>query len=195
MENTPRLETPRLILRRFIPEDLGALYRIYGDEAANRFLPWFPVRTLAEAQALLEERYLAAYARGEGYRYAVCLREDNLPIGYVHVSAEDGHDLGYGLRSDCWGQGIATEAARAVLEQLRLDGVPFVTATHDVRNPRSGGVMRRLGMRYCYSYGEQWQPKDEWVIFRLYQLNLDGRERTYRKYWDGAAVRYVEQGL
>lgn len=55
--------------------------------------------------------------------------------------------------------------------------------------------MRRLGMRYCYSYGEQWQPKDEWVIFRLYQLNLDGRERTYRKYWDGAAVRYVEQGL
>lgn len=194
-ENTPRLETRRLILRRFAPGDEMALLNIYGDETANRFLPWFPLRTLEEAEALLWERYLSAYGQGEGYRYAVCRREDGVPMGYVHVSAGESRDLGYGFRSDCWGHGFATEAASAVVERLRLDGVPFVTATHDVNNPRSGHVMRRLGMRYQYSYGEQWQPKDLWVIFRLYQLNLDGRQRVYRGYWDSASVRYVEQGL
>lgn len=195
MGDTSRLETERLILRRFTPWDVEALLLIYSDEKTNRFLPWFPIRTKAEAERLLRERYLSAYERQEGYGYAVCLREDDRPVGYVHVSPGDSHDLGYGLRSDCWGRGIATEAAGAVLEQLRRDGVPFVTATHDVENPRSGAVMHRLGMRYCYSYGEQWQPKDLWVIFRMYQLNLDGRERVYMHYWDSASVRYVEPGL
>ncbi len=194
MGNTPRLETERLILRRFTPADLEAVLQIYSDRETNRFLPWFPIETQAEAEKLLEEKYLAAYARQEGYGYAVCLRRDNRPVGYVDVSGEASHDLGYGLRSDCWGQGIATEAAAAVVEQLRRDGVPFVTATHDVNNPRSGNVMRRLGMRYCYSYGEQWQPKDIWVIFRLYQLNLDGQERIYPDYWNQAKVRYKEPG-
>ena len=64
----------------------------------------------------------------------MCLREDNLPIGYVHVSAEDGHDLGYGLRSDCWGQGIATEAARAVLEQSEGEDIELVLAPPDLWN-------------------------------------------------------------
>ena len=58
-----------------------------------------------------------------------------------------------------------------------------ITATHDVNNPRSGAVMRRLGMKYCYSYKEQWQPKNFPVVFRLYQLHFDGRDDcVYSKY-------------
>ena len=74
------------------------------------------------------------------------------PIGYIHVASDDSHDLGYGLRREFWHRGIATEAGRAVIEQVRRDGIPYLTATHDVRNPRSGRVMQRLGMRYQYSY-------------------------------------------
>ena len=56
--------------------------------------------------------------------------------------------------------------------------------------------MQRLGMRYCYTYLEQWQPKDIPVHFRMYQLNLDGREdRVYRKYWDMYPVHFVEEGI
>ena len=59
----------------------------------------------------------------------------------------------------------------------------FITATHDVNNPRSGAVMRKIGMKYCYSYVEQWQPKNIRVIFRMYQLNLDGMtDRVYTGY-------------
>lgn len=48
--NTPELRTERLILRKFEEEDLKAIYEIYSDIEVNRFLPWFPVRTMTEAK-------------------------------------------------------------------------------------------------------------------------------------------------
>ena len=195
-ENTPRLETERLILRRFTEGDLPALFAIYSDVEANTFLPWFPLKDPAEAAALYERRYAAVYRQPHGYAWAVCLRADDVPIGYVHVRTEDSCGLGYGLRRQFWGRGIMSEAAGAAVARLRADGLPFITATHDVNNPRSGGVMRRVGMRYQYSYVEQWQPKDFPVTFRMYQLNLDGDEaRVYRKYWAQYPEHFVEAGL
>ena len=83
-----------------------------------------------------------------------------------------------------------------MVEDLKKDGIPYITATHDVKNPRSGGVMRRLGMKYRYSYEERWQPKDLTVTFRMYQLNLDGnRDRVYRGYWDASDVHFVEKDV
>lgn len=194
--NTPTLETERLILRQFTEADLEALFQIYSDEEVNTYLPWFPLCSMEEARAFFEERYQAAYTQPRGYQFAICLRSDNSPIGYVHVDTGESHDFGYGLRREFWHRGIATEAGRAVLEQLKKDGVPYITATHDVRNPRSGGVMRQLGMRYEYSYEEQWQPKGFPVTFRMYQLNLDGQtERVYKKYWDISSVRFRETEL
>ena len=106
---------------------------------------------------------------------------------------EESHDLGYGLRKEYWNQGIVTEAGRAVIERVRKDGIPYLTATHDVKNPASGAVMEKLGMSYQYSYEELWQPKNFLVTFRMYQINLDGQtERVYRKYWEQSEVHFVE---
>lgn len=56
--------------------------------------------------------------------------------------------------------------------------------------------MRKVGMKYCYSYNEQWQPKDFLVTFRMYQLNLDGREdRVYDKYRKLYNMHFVEKNL
>ena len=71
-----------------------------------------------------------------------------------------------------------------VVERLRADGLPFLTATHDADNPKSGAVMERIGMTYRYSYEELWQPKNRLVIFRMYQMDLNGTWPTYRAYWD-----------
>lgn len=114
------------------------------------------------------------YTQPQGYAYAVCLREDSISIGYIKVDMDESHDLGYGFRREFWHRGIVTEAGKAVVEQVKRDGLPYITATHDRNNPRSGNVMRKIGMTYCYSYKEQWQPKNIPVIFRMYQLNLDG---------------------
>ena len=193
--NTPRLETERLVLRRFEPSDLQGFFQIFSDGEVNRFLPWFPVRDLEEAQAFYQQRYAPVYAKAQGYAYAICRKEDNVPIGYVNGETEGARDFGYGLRKEFWGQGIVTEASQAVLAQMKKDGVPFVTATHDRENPGSGRVMQKLGMVYHYSYREQWQPKDIPVVFRLYQLNLDGQERVYQGYWQASKQHFVEEDV
>ena len=194
--NTPRLETDRLILRKFTEDDLEALYYIHSDEEVNRFLPWFPLRNMEDARAFYEERFMSRYREDRAYNYAVCLKDNDYPVGYVNVSMDDSYDFGYGLRRKFWHRGIITEAGKAVIEQLRRDGIPYITATHDVNNPRSGSVMKRLGMKYRYSYEEQWQPKNIQVIFRMYQLNLDGNEnRIYQRYWDNSEVHFIERDV
>lgn len=191
--NTPTLKTERLILRKFTENDLTALYEIYSDKEVNNFLPWFPLTTLEEAREFYNKQYESKYNQECSYNYAICSKEDNYPIGYVNVGTNDSYDFGYGLKKEFWHKGIVTEAGWAVIEQLRKDGIPYITATHDINNPRSGSVMKRLGMHYHYSYEEQWQPKDFSVIFRMYQLNLDGNDsRIYKKYWNNSMVHFVE---
>ena len=141
MSNTPTLETERLILRKFTENDLEALYQIYRDPDVNRFLSWFPLQSMDEARKFFEDRYASLYAEPQAYAYAICLKRGNRPIGYVKVDMAEPHDFGYGLRAEFWHQGIATEAGRAVTAQVKRDGLPYITATHDVNNPRSGGVM------------------------------------------------------
>lgn len=120
-QNTPTLETKRLILRKFTENDIEALFNIYRDEDVNTYLPWYTIKSLKEAKMFFDEKYLAAYRMDKGYRYAICLKIDNVPIGYVNVSVDDHHDLGYGLRKEFWHKGIITEASKAVIEQVKKD--------------------------------------------------------------------------
>ena len=88
-----------------------------------------------------------------------------------------------------------TEAGRAAIAPPRGDGIPYITAAHDVNNLRSGEVMRNLGMQYQYSCEEQRRPKDIPVTFRMYRLNQDGKARVFRKYRDESEIHFVESGL
>ena len=186
--NTPKLTTERLILRR-----IPALFEILKDEEVNTFLPWFPLLSLVEARVFYEKRYRAVYELPQGYRYAVCRKEDDVPVGYIDIKTDASHDLGYGLKKQFWHRGIATEAGRALLDQAKADGLPYVTATHDVRNFRSGAVMQRLGMTYRYSYNELVQPKNEHVTFRMYQINFGGDQNfVFRGY---AEETFIEPGV
>ena len=192
--NTPTLETERLILRKFTEQDMEALFLILQDEEVNKFLPWYPVKSMVETKRFYEERYVSKYTQPQAYAYAICLKEDNYPIGYINVDMGEAHDFGYGLRKEFWHKGIVTEAGRAVVEQVKKDGLPYITATHDRNNPRSGSVMQNVGMRYRYSYEEQWQPKNFPVIFRMYQLNFDGNtDFVYLKYWNESDNHFVEE--
>ena len=61
MENTPALQTERLVLRRFTLEDLEAFYLIGSDKTVNTFLPLFPFATMDEAKTYLRDKYLSSY--------------------------------------------------------------------------------------------------------------------------------------
>ncbi len=88
----------------------------------------------------------------------------------------------------------ATEAGKAVIEQVRKDGLIFITARHEKNNQISVKVMKKLGIKYCYSYEEEWQPKNIIVIFRMYQLNFnENTNYVYKKYWNESKNHSVEQ--
>jgi len=195
LENTPTIKTQRLILRKFRETDVHSFLEIMSDETVNTYLPWFPIATIEEAAAALEERCLSQYQKPSAYHYAICL-EDGIPIGYINVGNEPNHDLGYGLRKEFWHKGITTEAAIAVVSRVKEAGYRFITATHDVNNPRSGEVMKKLGMTYRYSYVEQWQPKNISVTFRMYQINFNASdEATYMGYWETYSTHFIEQSI
>lgn len=193
--NTPYLETDRLILRKFNEDDIDFIFQIYANEKVNTYLPWFPITNLEQATAIFTDKYLEYYQVEKGYRYAICLKQDNLPIGYIHVNVDnDSHDFGYGLLDEYWNNGIITEASQEVLKRLQSDGIKYITATHDRSNSASGKVMKKLGMVYKYSYLEDWQPKDIKVVFRMYQLNFDANdEYIYDRYLKLFANNFIEE--
>ena len=178
------LETARLLLRPFREEDADAFFDLMREREVNAFLPFFAPETREEAKRLLEERFLRGGAEAEGMRYAVTLREDGRWAGYVTADAGEAHDHGYALGRAYWGRGLATEAARAAAERARTAGWPFLTATHDVNNPASGRVMRRIGMTYRDLYRKLGQPKDILATFRFDQLDFGGPAPAWRGYWD-----------
>lgn len=59
--NIPTVETERLILRKFIEEDIEALFLILKEEEVNKFLPWYPVKDVEETKKFYQERYVAKY--------------------------------------------------------------------------------------------------------------------------------------
>lgn len=183
IENTPEIETKRLLLRKFTEQDIEDLLALYGDEEVNQFLPWFPIKSMEEMAKYFWESILPLCKEQTAYFYAITFKTDQKAIGYVHISnIGSSNDLGYALRKEFWHQGITTEACAALVEHLRSRNFPYITATHDRNNPYSGAVMKKIGMTYRYSYWETWQPKNILVAFRMYQLNLDGIERSYMEY-------------
>ena len=196
LDNTPEIETDRLLLRKFTENDADAFFYIMSDEEVNLYLPLFPFKTIEEAKNYLQEKYINEYKNPIGFRYAICLKTDNTPVGYVKLSDDDSYDLGYGLKRNYWHNGIVTEACKALIEQIKKSSIPYITATHDVNNPRSGNVMKKIGMVYQYSYEEQWQPKDKLVTFRMYQLNFSNESgNIYKKYWNKYPVHFIEDNI
>ena len=182
-ENTPTLETDRLILRKFNDNDIDDMFLLYSNEDVNKFLPFFPLKIRNEVENYLYNSILPFYKKDIAYNYAISQKADNRFIGYVHINdIGNSNDIGYALRKEFWHKGITSEACAAIIEQLKKVSFPFITATHDIHNPYSGEVMKKIDMSYRYSYKEQWQPKNILVTFRMYQLNLDGIERTYTEY-------------
>lgn len=198
--NSPKIETERFFLRKFTNEDIIDFHEILSDEIVNTYLPWFLSQTLEDTQRFLEERVYPEYQKEVSYFYAIESKETRKVVGYLDVTdidlKEKCGDMGYGIHREYWGQGIASEVSHALLKQLKKDGFRYVHATCDQKNVASGKVMQKCGMKYMYSYEEQWLPKDILVVFRLYQINLDGNEkRVYKKYWNMYPVHFIEEHL
>ena len=129
------IETKRLVIRKFRPDDAAALYIYLSKEAVVRYEPYDPY-TPEQARREAEFR-----AHSDDF-FAVTLRATGQLIGNLYLSRRDydSMELGF-VFDDIWqGCGYATEAFGTL-------GVHRVTAQCDALNYRSRKLMERLGMR------------------------------------------------
>jgi ribosomal-protein-alanine N-acetyltransferase len=142
------LATRRLVLRPVTTEDYAALQAHWGTPDVLRFLFDGAMLTPAEITEAIEESQRDFAAAGYGL-WLVHERDETALIGTVGLRPLQGLGLEifYSLAPDSWGQGYATEAARAVVERaLGALGLPEVLAEVDEGNTASVAVTRRLGM-------------------------------------------------
>ncbi|MEM9244379.1 MAG: GNAT family N-acetyltransferase [Cyanobacteria bacterium P01_F01_bin.153] len=178
----PILETPRLRLREWQPGDRDLLVAMNADPKVMEFMP--KLATPAESDALLGRihNHFAAH----GYGFWAVERRDHLTdtprpfIGFIGLAVVNfdapftpAVEIGWRLTAEHWGEGLATEGAKAALkfgfETLELKKIVSFTAFH---NRRSWRVMKKLGMQYCSTFEHPKLPIGHPLqLHRLYEIN------------------------
>lgn len=148
------VETERLRLRRFAPDDLDPLARVFAKPEVWQF-PYGRAFSREETAAFLKTQIAEWESCGFGLWIAID-RKDEQVVGYVGLAVPrflpdvlPAVEVGWRFAPEVWGRGFATEGARAALreafETLRLEEVCSLPQT---TNPKSYAVCERLGMRY-----------------------------------------------
>jgi len=153
-QGTVRIETERLILRRFVPEDVEAAFRNWeSDEQVTKFLRWPAHREIATSRKVLGE-WIEQYEKKDFYQWAITIKEEgNEPIGTISVvdinERLDMVHIGYCIGSKWWHRGITSEAFAGIIpfffEEVKVNRIE---ALHDPNNPNSGKVMEKCGLKY-----------------------------------------------
>ncbi len=147
------IETDRAVIRDWRPDEADRFFDIYSRWEVARWLGAHPAAMTerADADVRIERwRDLNAADPVQG-RWAVERRSDGVVAGtviLVRLPDGDGElEVGWHLHPDSWGQGLASEAARAVLARAFDQGVEEVFAVVRPDNAASLAVCRRIGMK------------------------------------------------
>lgn len=164
-----RLQTPRLILREYVPEDFPWLHEIFSDPETMQHYPYSfdEDRTRAWIQRNIH-RY-----RDDGFGlWAVELKSTGRPIGDCGLTLQNIHgtmlpEIGYHIHKDYQKQGYATEAARAC-KRYAFEKYPFeaVYSYMKYTNLASQRVAVKNGMRFVEEYDD---PAN--IITRVYAIS------------------------
>lgn len=143
------IETPRLWLRQFTPDDLNELYSLYINPDLMTYIGK-GIRTKNETQTALSS-IIKHYEHGFGM-WAVIYKDDDKLIGRCGLCFLDNTpevELGYLLNKSYWRRGLATEASHASLkygfEVVRLEKIVAIAKPENIASRR---VMEKVGMKY-----------------------------------------------
>jgi RimJ/RimL family protein N-acetyltransferase len=163
------LRTDRLLLRPWAPEDAAALYPVLVANVAH-LGDWIPKHVATPVPptelAVRLRGFAADFAEGKAFRFAM-LTPDSAQVlgeadlfpraatGRVPLVDADRVELGYWLDAAATGQGLATEAARALLElAANLSGMMHAEIRCDAANAPSAAIPRRLGFHLASVEGD-----------------------------------------
>jgi RimJ/RimL family protein N-acetyltransferase len=148
---TEELETARLTLRPIATSDVDLLVALDSDPEVMRFISGGKPTSRAEAERILQ--------RSLGHRWLGFERRTGAFVGWfgIRPSTAKSRELGYRLRREAWGKGLATEGARAVIAvAFTQPGVDRVRAETMAVNSASRAVMERCGLRFVRAFHLEW---------------------------------------
>lgn len=146
------IETERLILRTFTPEDALLIYQLNEDPEITRYTG-DPVRDLEHATEVLEKVILPQYTLYNHGRWAVHAKPGLEFLGWCGLKTRPERDfeidLGYRFLKSAWGKGYATEAAYACLQYgFEKLGHQRIVGRAMPENLASLRVLEKIGMHY-----------------------------------------------
>ncbi len=146
-----RVETPRLVLRRLRAEDLDALVAYRNDPEVARYQSWSDYDAQRGRQ-LIEAMHGRQPGQPGWFQFAIALKDTDALVGDCALRVDEYDtrlgEIGFTLSRKHQGQGLGTEAVRALLGYvfgtLRLHRVMGVT---DAKNTAAARVLEHVGMR------------------------------------------------
>jgi RimJ/RimL family protein N-acetyltransferase len=144
---SPRMETDRLILRRYDESDLDAFYEIIHDDRLQSYIH-FPNLTREQELEYIKD-CLKEVETDKCEKWAIVLKDNNETIGNISVNTvvkkHNYCDVGYVIRYDYWGYGYAAEALETISNYLLESGYYLVECTCNELNKQSSRVMEKAG--------------------------------------------------
>ncbi len=180
----PTLETADLVLRKPAGKDAKDIFRYASDPEVARYVLWEPHRSISETKSFI--RYLRSRIRS-GYpsSWVVVLKETGSvigTIGFIWCSEENrSAELGYSFSREYWNHGYATQALKSVID-ASFTSLPLnrLEAQHDLRNPASGRVMEKCGLRQEGILRNRIVNKGEYIDVALYAILRSDWENAQR---------------
>lgn len=181
------LKTKRLILRTWEDRDLDPMTEINQDPLVCEFLPEIGNITVTKN---LIQRFMSHYERYGFTSYAMELKSSGELIGFAGllIVSFEAHftpavEIGWRLASGHWGNGYATEAAKAIVDfaftTLKLEEIVSFTVEKNIRSRR---VMEKIGMHHNPhdDFDHQKLPKSS-PLCRHVLYRLSGGRMNYKK--------------
>ena len=165
------VETPRLLLRRQVPSDLDDLWALYCDPEITKYIPDAP-RNREDARQELEWHMNGHPRNPDLGLWATIHKETGKFIGRCGllpwtIDGQEEVEVAYTIAREFWGQGLATEAAQAILqygfEKLNLLRLVCLIEPGNVASQK---VAEKIGMAF-----EKRVVEGEYTPFFIYAMN------------------------
>ena len=179
---TQDIKTKRLTLRKLELADTEMMFNNWtSDDEVTRFLRWDAHKTIDDTKNMIQ-MWIKNYHSDSTYYWGMYLKDGEM-IGSIGIMITSEYDLkaelGYKIGSRWWGQGYASEAARAVIDYMfENTDVERIEAYNSVENPASGKVMEKVGMRYEGISRHNYKTRDGFQDCTLFGIIRDEWEQT-----------------
>ena len=159
-----KLESERLILRRYKESDIDAIYEILTDERLSKYIKFPKLSKQEELECI--RQWISEADKSKYEKWVIELKKDGTVVGNIDVNTvvkkHNYCNVGYTIRYNYWGNGYASEALEAVSNHLlENSGYYLVECSCNELNTQSSKVMLKAGFK-----------KDGYIKNR--RLNKDG---------------------